>query len=492
MKLSKRGKSKELAKKALVGTGKIAWSGSVAVTRIARNQASDFGRRHGRLSVHNWYAQAAPACESVSDAILRKPGLSKRIATMTVGKLSGVAAPAAIFSIATLVGTASTGTAIGSLSGAAFTSATFAWIGGTVAAGTAIITGVGLVAAAAGAFGANWIGKKYVFGKPRSTDNLSTHERRIVDACMSLAVAFRNEQKAARAAEPVALKALYDEALLPLSTQLQDYQPTGEDWPPQARRRLEAATKRFKKFVTSTGHIASQQPAVTTGIVSAVIIQLLADDIPNFDASEQIVLDALRRSNRSLTDATEQELAAYIQSLEPNQLAGLRNNLLGISHELRYFVEENSDGDEYIVELFSATNHPGADARIINTITGDVREVQLKASQYMSYVNDHNERYAHIPAMATDELAAQSDHIESTGISYEDLDRDVGTVVTGMGDFDDPSVLASMSMAAMLTLARNVNVLLKDDALAAEKKTQLIKEGAASAVIAGLVHTVIG
>ena len=49
-----------------------------------------------------------------------------------------------------------------------------------------------------------------------------------------------------------------------------------------------------------------------------------------------------------------------------------------------------------------------------------------------------------------------------------------------------------MSMAAMLTLARNVNVLLKGNSLATDQKTQLIKEGAASAVIAGLVHTVIG
>ena len=56
----------------------------------------------------------------------------------------------------------------------------------------------------------------------------------------------------------------------------------------------------------------------------------------------------------------------------------------------------------------------------------------------MLHVTEHSERYAHISVMATDEVAAQSDSIESTGISHADLDQDVGNVIDGMRDVDDP------------------------------------------------------
>ena len=61
-----------------------------------------------------------------------------------------------------------------------------------------------------------------------------------------------------------------------------------------------------------------------------------------------------------------------------------------------------------------------------------------------------------------------------------------------MRDVYDPGVLSSMSVAAMLTLARNVNVLLGREVLSIERKRQLVSDGATSALVAGLVHTVIG
>lgn len=65
------------------------------------------------------------------------------------GSISGAAATAGFFGIASAFGTASSGTAIGSLSGAAFTNASLAWLGGGsvaaggggMAVGSAILTG---------------------------------------------------------------------------------------------------------------------------------------------------------------------------------------------------------------------------------------------------------------------------------------------------------------------------------------------------------------
>ena len=228
------------------------------------------------------------------------------------------------------------------------------------------------------------------------------------------------------------------------------------------------------------------------GIVGSVATRLLAGDLSDFDENEQIVLDALRRSNLSLANASNEDLADYVQELEPNQLQGLGSNLLGISHELQFFVRENNDGDQYLVELFDETNHPGADVRIINTLTGDVRDVQLKASNYISYIEQHNERYADIPVMATDEVADEIDGVEGTGLSHEELSEDIENVLDELAASYDPSVLSSMSLAGMITLARNVKVLLKGQEMSSEERSTLVVDGTRSAVVAGLVHTLIG
>jgi hypothetical protein len=84
------------------------------------------------------------------------------------------------------------------------------------------------------------------------------------------------------------------------------------------------------------------------------------------------------------------------------------------------------------------------------------------------------------------------DGVESSGVSHEELSGDVNFVLQGLGDVDDPSALTSMSVAGMVTLARNVRVVLKGRMMSAEERVGLVKEGAQSALVAGIVHTVIG
>ena len=89
------------------------------------------------------------------------------------GIVGGIAAPAGAWFLVGTVGTASTGTAIGSLSGAAATSATAAWFGGgSVAAGGLgmaaapfALTGIGLVV------GLTAIGVAALFARHRNTNN---------------------------------------------------------------------------------------------------------------------------------------------------------------------------------------------------------------------------------------------------------------------------------------------------------------------------------
>ena len=83
----------------------------------------------------------------------------KKIVARVAG---GAAAPALTSSIVATVGTASTGTAISSLSGAVATNATLAWLsGGTLAAGGLGIAGGAIVLGAIGIAGAVCAGRLY-------------------------------------------------------------------------------------------------------------------------------------------------------------------------------------------------------------------------------------------------------------------------------------------------------------------------------------------
>ena len=444
-------------------------------------------------SEHNWYLRAAKVCESVSDAISRnKKGVSTKVSKGLAAKLGAASATAGIFSIASLIGTASTGTAIGSLSGAAFTSAALAWVGGSVAIGSLIVGVAAITGGIGAAIGAAFISKKFIYGKKRQRSELEEQELRVVDACLALAVAFREKKKLGNSIDPVSAKILYKEALQPLCEELFDIHNNINSWPKMAGHRLKTAVGNLVKVSGYLRDWSASCPNIATGVVSVVFLQLLADDLVSFNSNEELVLDALRRSSTSLADASNEELSSYIKGMEPSQYQGLQNNIKGIYHELRYAAEENRDGDEYIVELFEATNHPGADVKITNLLDGEVREVQLKATSYSSLICEHNKKYESIDVFATSEVAEKMPDVESTGLSNEELTQDVDGVMSDLDNLYASGVASSMGVAGIVAIARNVNVLLKGTQMSKEEKQKLVKDGAISAGVAGLISLILG
>jgi hypothetical protein len=444
------------------------------------------------LTAVNWYRRTAEACEKVGDAILHeKSGISGRIVKTVTGKLGFVGTTAGMFSLASLLGTASTGTAIGSLSGIAFKSAALAWFGGSVVMGSLII-GIAATAGSVGALlGAGWVSKKYLWGAPRQKTELSLQEQRVLDTCLALAMAFREQEKLGHAMDAVSAQALYGDALKPLSEELLECRYRSQSWPIMARRKLIAAIDNFQDVVAFLYNWSENNPNIVTGIVSVVLIQLLADDIPNFNEKEQLVLSALRRSNNSLKEATESELAAYIKDMDPQQISGLANNVKGIYHELLFQQKANSSDDGFTVELFEAVNHPGSDVRIINSLTGEVKEVQLKATNYLDYLEKHNAKYSNIDIFATEEVAGLDETVSSTGFTNKDITGDVSGVFEGLSGYDDPEALESMSVAALVTLARNTKVFLRGASISQADKEKLVKDGVVSAGVAGILHLII-
>lgn len=490
--------TEQLLQSEFAGKARAAGNNTARKAEEYASDAVDWGQQQWRTATEdtheeNWYLRSANVCENVSDAVMGNPdGVSSKISRGVAAKLGAAGTSAGIFSIASLLGTASTGTAIGTLSGAAFTGASLAWIGGSVAVGT-VVLGVAAVAGGIGAAaGAAWASRKFLYGEKRELTDLELQERKIVEACLALAVAFRKQAEAGCPVDVVSAKYLYGEALAPLCEELADLQKKVDSWPYMARQRLKKASTKLSALAKNLKDWSLENPNVTTGVVSVVFLQLLAGDVSDLTSEELLVLDALRRSNLDLAHATDEQLADYVQRLDPAQLQGLQNNVKGIYHELRFVEVENTDGDSYIAELFEATNHPGADVRITNIDNGEVREIQLKATDYINAIREHNSRYESVEVFATTEISGGSSGIASSGLSNKELSEDVEKVVEELDDYYDPSVLDSMGTAGLVALARNIRVTLKGRSMSDVERQRLVKDGAISAGTAGLFSLLLG
>lgn len=163
-----------------------------------------------------WFKETAEQLTHILAAIMQiKPSNADRIVNASVAKLGVVGATAGVYGIASLVGTAGTGTAIGTLSGAAANSATLAWIGGSVFTGTIVVGGIAIV----GGWGAMRLWK----GKPRQFETLSEQEQNIVSACANLAKAFKEQAESTKEADENTMKVVIEEGLVPLQKNINSY-----------------------------------------------------------------------------------------------------------------------------------------------------------------------------------------------------------------------------------------------------------------------------
>ena len=125
-------------------------------------------------------AKLTEAIDILQDAVGAILQLNKKakgkIFEALLAKGGGLAATKGVVGLVSTFGTASTGTTIGSLSGAAASNASLYWIGSIVGGGVATGTFIlGIIAVAAALIGA-----RYWRGKKRSEGDLDEHEKRIL------------------------------------------------------------------------------------------------------------------------------------------------------------------------------------------------------------------------------------------------------------------------------------------------------------------------
>ncbi|WP_411360144.1 hypothetical protein [Pseudidiomarina sp. YC-516-91] len=121
---------------------------------------------------------------------------------------------------------------------------------------------------------------------------------------------------------------------------------------------------------------------------------------------EHEVFDAVRRGYTEFENASSTDIIDYFESLDDESLIGHVSNIKGILFEQEYV--DNLESQGITAELFGATNHPGTDVQMLGD-NGDIVELQLKATDSVSYINDAIADDPETAFVVTSEVASQFD-----------------------------------------------------------------------------------
>lgn len=367
--------------------------------------------------------------------------LASQFGSAVLAKATGVAATTTLLALVAAYGTAGTGTAIVSLSGAAAANATLAWVGGLLgggmAAGAVLTGGIGLVAGLAA--------YKLLGSERRAFDSLSETEQRLVQTCW-LAIAIIDDHLAnppERFTEREAEQLLVN-VFRPLLAELQRHVQaicTNLDGKHAVAFRQHSLTdfqrvviEGFEGFITNyafKGFVGAEY------VIGGVLYALLSQSAVASDVESQLVLDALRRSSNALASASEDELGEYLRDFSPEALKGLAANVKGIYHELLYVHNYNVMHSDTYAEVFGLTNHPGADIQIRDAKSGEiVEQIQLKAVLDADKVQTHLNKYPDICVLVTNEAADKftDARVGSSGHANEALQARVDENMSAVSD----------------------------------------------------------
>ena len=141
--------------------------------------------------------------------------------------------------------------------------------------------------------------------------------------------------------------------------------------------------------------------------------------------AESEVFDAVRRGYLEFETASNTEILDYFSAIYEESVAGHASHIKGILFEQEYVDLLATQGVE--AQIFEATNHPVTDISIWDE--GDVVvELQLKATESVSYVNAAIEEYPEVGFVVTSEVAGgfDSEMVIDSGIENAALEQAIG------------------------------------------------------------------
>jgi hypothetical protein len=424
-------------------------------------------------------------CSETVDALMNeKIGTSERIVRSLAAKLGFAGATAGLFSIASVFGTAGTGTAIATLSGAAFNSAALKWLGGgiSMAVGGWIVFLISLVVGVLSYVLAILTFRKFK-GSKRKLKNLDSQEKRVVETLMLISIGFRAQADQKRHLDPISAAVLQDKVFGRLCDELQICIQKVRYWPAIPREKLRKQVGKISElnaFLSRTAQVGGQRARLISGaeradIVPVVVLKLMSKPVPALNAEEKLVLEALRRANkRKLKKASLDTLAEYFRLERIDRLAAQLEKARRIYRKLTTRSKSSSSSEEYTVAFVEDPERAGVTVLIQSLITGETSTSHIQGADHRKLFDDS--QASKVDASTT-----------SNGMESHDL-------LNGSGRNDwagDSELLENLSIAAMITLAKNAGGFLSGRAISKQQKNKLVKDGVVTISVAGLSQLIL-
>ncbi|MEZ9171737.1 hypothetical protein AB4122_09760 [Vibrio cyclitrophicus] len=142
------------------------------------------------------------------------------------------------------------------------------------------------------------------------------------------------------------------------------------------------------------------------------------------------VFDAVRRGYTELEAQNNTDILNYFADIEPDAMVGHVSNIKGIVFEQEVTNALNEQGLDAM--MFEATNHPVSDIALMSD--GDIAaEVQLKATDSVSYINETLAENPDVPIIVTSEVAENinSAMVIDSGLENAALEDSVAETLSG-------------------------------------------------------------
>ena len=156
------------------------------------------------------------------------------------------------------------------------------------------------------------------------------------------------------------------------------------------------------------------------------------------------VFEAVRRGYSELQDSSNSEILEHFSLSSADELKGHVSNIKGILFEQEVQDKLNNNGIES--NIFENTNHPDTDLQILEN-SSVLEEVQLKATDSTSYINETLAENPDIPIVATTEIANAigKEEVIDSGISNEELENSVTDTLSSESDSVIEEALVSIA-----------------------------------------------
>ena len=159
---------------------------------------------------------------------------------------------------------------------------------------------------------------------------------------------------------------------------------------------------------------------------------------PQLTEADQAVLAALRRSHAELANAPLEDIQAYLQGFDEQQIVGLVSTVKGMLHDMEFVRLDHEDGDSLYAAYLDQRDHTDFDVLLADQHSGESWQLQLKAIEGTGTGKDWIAAPPEEMLLATEEIVAQLG-LESSGLSTKELTQSVEDAIDVIVTAKDPN-----------------------------------------------------